>query len=90
MAQVSYYVDDVVGSLCETLGVGNYTILGGHYAFNDAGAYAASCDAVYTAIWALLVDEDPDNDDLVDVYMAQFDEANSTVMLWSTEKGSWV
>jgi len=87
MAQVAYVVNDVLGQMCETLGIEGFTILGGHYTFDD---YDTTYNAVMDAIWAMLDDEDPSNDETANGYLDTLDTTDYTVMYWSTEKGGWV
>ena len=91
MARVDYIVNDILGQMCETLGItGQYELLGGHYAFDSTEKYDATRDAVYNYIWAMYEDEDFDNDAQADAYLDALDATDYTVMYWSTESSSWV
>ena len=89
MALVSYYVDDVLGEILDTLQLtGYYEMLGGHYAFASDSIYSAAIGAAYDEIWRLLDDDNPDNDH--EGYLDILETTESIVMRWSTEKGIWV
>ena len=87
MAKVAYVVNDVLGRVCEELGVGDYTKIDGHYTFSD---YDASLAAVDAYLWNLLDDEDESNDDRAYDIMEILDTTNYTVMYYSTESASWI
>lgn len=87
MAKVAYVVNDVLGEMCETLGISGFSVVGGHYTFSD---YETTYNEVYDALWAMLDDDDPDNDATAYGYMDDLDKTNYTVMYWSTEKGAWL
>ncbi len=87
MSQVAYVVNDVLGEMCVTLDISGWELIGGHYTFSD---YETTLNAVYDAIWAMLDDDTPDNDEEANGYLDTLQGTDYTVMYWSTEKQEWV
>ena len=93
MAKVPYYVNDALGALCQELGISGWEMLGGHYAFNSVAAYNNAVSQVNSTIWGMFDDDDPDNDEQAEEYLAMLEDIDTNLpnlMYWSTEKASWL